>query len=118
MNTSYLYIIFLLLFLHTVWPQEHYIVEYSLEYGFLRLTPKIRQKLNISVKVVTLNPNQDKCFGNQFSRFLLQHFLGYDDILMGSLKTLAEKQDNKGILLLFNALFFNFFFFKAMFETW
>jgi membralin, putative len=46
--------------------------------------------------VVTLNPNKDKCFGDDFSRFLLQHFLGYDGILMGSLKTLAERQDNKG----------------------
>jgi len=60
------------------------------------LTPKTRQKLNISVTVVTLNPNKDKCFGDDFSRFLLQHFLGYDGILMGSLKTLAERQDNKG----------------------
>ncbi|KAH7936232.1 hypothetical protein HPB52_020323 [Rhipicephalus sanguineus] len=37
-----------------VWPQDEYIVEYSLEYGLLRLSPATRQKLNISVKIVTL----------------------------------------------------------------
>jgi len=37
-----------------VWPDERYIVEYSLEYGFLRLSPKTRQALNITVMLVTL----------------------------------------------------------------
>nr|XP_033477057.1 membralin [Epinephelus lanceolatus] len=37
-----------------VWPQEEYIVEYSLEYGFLRLSQSTRQRLNIPVMVVTL----------------------------------------------------------------
>ncbi|RWS01544.1 membralin-like protein, partial [Dinothrombium tinctorium] len=84
------------MFARAVWPNDHYIVEYSLEYGFLRLTPRTRQRLNIPVKVVTLNPEKDGCFGDWFSRFLLRKFLGYDDILMGSLKTFAEKQNNKG----------------------
>jgi hypothetical protein len=29
-------------------------VEYALEYGFLRLSPKTRQRLNITVMLVTL----------------------------------------------------------------
>ncbi|MEQ2186288.1 hypothetical protein GOODEAATRI_027090, partial [Goodea atripinnis] len=37
-----------------VWPQDEYIVEYSLEYGFLRLSQSTRQRLNIPVMVVTL----------------------------------------------------------------
>ena len=73
-------------------------MEYALEYGFLRLSPKTRQRLNISVKLVTLDPARNKCFGNAFSRFLLEEFLGYDDILMGSIKRLAESEDNKGYL--------------------
>ncbi|RWS29661.1 membralin-like protein [Leptotrombidium deliense] len=84
------------MFARAVWPHDHYIVEYSLEYGFLRLTPRTRQRLNIPVKVVTLNPSKDECFGDWYARFLLRKFLGYDDILMGSLKTFAEKQNNKG----------------------
>lgn len=79
-----------------VWPQDEYIVEYSLEYGLLRLSPATRQKLNISVKIVTLDPAKDSCFGDWFSRLLLDGFLGYDDVLMASLKNLAEKEDNKG----------------------
>uniref|UniRef100_A0A3P9M778 Transmembrane protein 259 n=1 Tax=Oryzias latipes TaxID=8090 RepID=A0A3P9M778_ORYLA len=81
-----------------VWPQEEYIVEYSLEYGFLRLSQSTRQRLNIPVMVVTLDPLKDECFGDGFSRFLLDEFLGYDDILMSSVKALAENEENKGFL--------------------
>ncbi|XP_041695750.2 membralin isoform X1 [Coregonus clupeaformis] len=81
-----------------VWPQEQYIVEYSLEYGFLRLSQTTRQRLNIPVMVVTLDPMKDQCFGDTFSRFLLDEFLGYDDILMSSVKALAENEENKGFL--------------------
>nr|XP_046246972.1 membralin isoform X2 [Scatophagus argus] len=81
-----------------VWPQEEYIVEYSLEYGFLRLSQSTRQRLNIPVMVVTLDPTKDECFGDGFSRFLLDEFLGYDDILMSSVKALAENEENKGFL--------------------
>ncbi|KAM9761809.1 membralin isoform 2-T2 [Menidia menidia] len=81
-----------------VWPQEEYIVEYSLEYGFLRLCQSTRQRLNIPVMVVTLDPTKDECFGDGFSRFLLDEFLGYDDILMSSVKALAENEENKGFL--------------------
>nr|XP_057930452.1 membralin [Doryrhamphus excisus]XP_057930453.1 membralin [Doryrhamphus excisus] len=81
-----------------VWPQEEYMVEYSLEYGFLRLSQNTRQRLNIPVMVVTLDPMKDECFGDGFSRFLLDEFLGYDDILMSSVKALAENEENKGFL--------------------
>ncbi|XP_018056009.1 PREDICTED: membralin, partial [Atta colombica] len=78
--------------------EDGYIVEYSLEYGFLRLSPAARQRLNIPVKIVTLDPLNDKCFGDSFSRLILDEFLGYDDLLMASIKTLAEHEDNKGFL--------------------
>ncbi|XP_068599432.1 LOW QUALITY PROTEIN: membralin [Brachionichthys hirsutus] len=80
------------------WPQEEYIVEYSLEYGFLRLSQSTRQRLHIPVMLVTLDPMKDECFGDGFSRFLLDEFLGYDDILMSSVKALAENEENKGFL--------------------
>lgn len=81
-----------------VWPEEKFIVEYSLEYGLLRLLPKTRKKLNITVMLVTLDPDKEECFGDTFSRFLLDEFLGYDDILMSSIKKLAERENNKGYL--------------------
>lgn len=84
--------------INAVSPDDQYIVEYSLEYGFLRLSAATRQRLNIPVLVVTLNPQTDKCFGDTFSRFILQEFLGYDDLLMASVKVLAEQEDNKGYL--------------------
>ncbi|KAL8596971.1 hypothetical protein ACOMHN_027917 [Nucella lapillus] len=81
-----------------VWPEEKYIVEYALEYGFLRLSPKTRQRLNITVMLITLDPLKEKCFGDGISRFLLDKFLGYDHILMSSIKQLAEQEENKGFL--------------------
>lgn len=43
-----------------------------------------------------LDPTRDQCFGDRFSRLLLDEFLGYDDILMSSVKALAENEENKG----------------------
>ncbi|KAF5280289.1 hypothetical protein FQR65_LT03098 [Abscondita terminalis] len=80
------------------WPEDEYIVEYSLEYGFLRLSPSTRTRLGIPVQIVTLDPGSDVCFGDSFSRFVLEEFLGFDDLLMASIKALAEKEDNKGYL--------------------
>merc|ERR1719452_187210 len=79
-----------------VWPEDEYIVEYSLEIGFLRLSPATRQKLNIPVHIEILDPVNNQCFGNSLSRFILDSFLGYEDVLMSSIKSLAEKEDNKG----------------------
>lgn len=73
-------------------------MEYSLEYGFLRLSPATRARLGIPVEIVTLDPAKDKCFGDAFSRLVLDQFLGYDDLLMSSVKMLAEQEDNKGYL--------------------
>jgi len=81
-----------------MWPEEKYIVEYSQEYGFLRLSPKARQRLNINVELVVLDSNNDTCFGNSFSRFLLDEILGYDYVLMSCIKSLAEQEENKGYL--------------------
>lgn len=52
------------------------------------------------MKIVTLDPGQDACFGDPISRKILDEFLGYDDLLMASIKTLAEQEDNKGYLRL------------------
>ena len=55
------------------------------------------QLINInSVNTDVTDPTRDECFGDGLSRFLLDEFLGYDDILMASIKQLAELEDNKG----------------------
>ena len=93
--------------------EEQHILEYSLEYGFLRLSPETRQRLNIEVLLVTLGKhrkrvaprrllsrlediNNNTCFGSGLSRFMLDQFLGYQEILMSSIKQLAEKETHKG----------------------
>lgn len=84
------------MFFTQVWHHEKYIIEYSLEYGFLRLSPSARHNTSVKVHTVVLDPFKDKCFGNQFSRGLLKYVLGYGDILMGSLRYLVDKDDSKG----------------------
>ena len=74
------------------------IYEYSLEYGLLRLSSDSRARLGIRVFDVALDPEADACFGDSFSRVLLKYILGYDDVVMSSLKSLAEKEDNKGFV--------------------
>lgn len=69
-----------------------------MEYGFLRLSHQTRQNLKIPVYVVRLDPNKDKCFKNTLSRFLLKEFVGYDDLLMSSVRVIAEKEDHRGYL--------------------
>ena len=36
------------------------------------------------------------CFGSGLSRFILDQFIGYQEILMSSVKQLAEKETHKG----------------------
>lgn len=100
-----LFVQFLLLnfffFQPAVWPPEEYIVEFSLEYGFLRLSPTTRRKLNITILLVTLDPVNNTCFGDSFGRFLLDEFLGYNDFIMGAVKALAEAEDSQGYLRYF-----------------
>ncbi|XP_052842854.1 membralin [Drosophila gunungcola] len=78
--------------------EEQYIVEYSLEYGHLRLSSATRKRLHIPVLTVQLDPNTDKCFGDGLTRYLLKRLLGYDDLLMASVRTIAEQEENKGFL--------------------
>ncbi|XP_046446960.1 membralin-like isoform X4 [Daphnia pulex] len=84
--------------IRAMWPPEEYIVEFSLEYGFLRLSPTTRRKLNITILLVTLDPVNNTCFGDSFGRFLLDEFLGYNDFIMGAVKALAEAEDSQGYL--------------------
>jgi len=79
-------------------PKRHYIFEYSLEFGFLRLSTDVRKRLNIPIKTITLDPRRDKCFGDKMSRFILKWFLGYDDVLLNSIKKIADTQNNTGYM--------------------
>lgn len=74
------------------------------------MSPAARARLNVPVQIVTLDPGKDKCFGDAFSRLILDEFLGYDDLLMASIKILAEQEDNKGYLrYMFNFMQFRIF---------
>uniref|UniRef100_A0A8B9Q1N3 Transmembrane protein 259 n=1 Tax=Apteryx owenii TaxID=8824 RepID=A0A8B9Q1N3_APTOW len=61
------------------------------------LTHNESQEFSFS-EATTKDPTRDQCFGDRFSRLLLDEFLGYDDILMSSVKALAENEENKGFL--------------------
>ncbi len=44
-----------------------------------------------------LDPSTDKCFGGALNNLILYNFLGYDEVLLASLKLLASKEDYKGM---------------------
>lgn len=79
-------------------PERH-IFEYAQEFGFLRISKEARSRLKIPIKTVTFDPNKEKCFGDMFSRFILKYFLGYDDVLMNSIKKIADAENNTGYML-------------------
>nr|XP_039258292.1 membralin-like [Styela clava]XP_039258293.1 membralin-like [Styela clava] len=76
--------------------REYYAIEYSAEFGYLRLSATTRHKLGIPVLVVTLDPLRDSCFGEGMKRWMLDTFFGYDDLVMSSIKQLAEKDNKQG----------------------
>ncbi|VBB30937.1 unnamed protein product [Acanthocheilonema viteae] len=75
-----------------------YVVEYSLYYGLLKLPHSYRLEHNIPFLLVRLDPEIDSCFGDWISRTLMKNFIGYEDVLMSSVKTLAENETDKGYL--------------------
>lgn len=77
---------------------ENYIVEYSLNDENLFLSSDARDELGIPVMVVTLDPTQNKCFGNSLSRYFLENFIGYDELLYASFKAVAQFVENRGFL--------------------
>ena len=76
---------------------EEYVMEYSLHYAFLRMDDVLRRNMSIPISNITLEKN-NLCFGNFFSRLLLDNLFGYDDVLMSSFKKIAANVSNKGFL--------------------
>lgn len=75
---------------------ENYIVEYSLKNENLFMSSDVRDGLGIPVMLITLDPSKNKCFGNRLNRYLLENYIGYDELLYASFKTLATFQKNRG----------------------
>jgi hypothetical protein len=73
-------------------------MEYSLEYGFLRLSHKVRMKHNVSVWRVILDPQKNHCFRHGLPHWLLANLGGYDDMLMVSFKHVASYHNSHGYL--------------------
>uniref|UniRef100_H2YIT9 Membralin n=1 Tax=Ciona savignyi TaxID=51511 RepID=H2YIT9_CIOSA len=78
--------------------RSYYAIEYSSEFGYLRLSSEARSVLSIPTLVVNLNPDKEQCFGTGLKKFMLDTFLGYDDFLMTSIKKLAERDNSQGYL--------------------
>ncbi|KJH49363.1 hypothetical protein DICVIV_04503 [Dictyocaulus viviparus] len=66
-----------------------YRVEYSLLYGILRLPVSFRHKHNITTLWARVDADSD-CFGDAFSRRVMRAVLGFEDVIMASLRALAQ----------------------------
>ncbi|KAE9547658.1 hypothetical protein FO519_009131 [Halicephalobus sp. NKZ332] len=76
-----------------------YIVEYALHHGLLRLPVELRNYYNIPVMLVQLSVTDEKqCLYKYRRQGLTKFFMGYDEILMSSVKALAENESEKGYL--------------------
>lgn len=80
-----------------------FMMEYALDIGILKMDKNTRRKLNISVTLVALDPDIDECFGNGLSRMLLEEVLGYNELLISSIRTLAIKEGGIGYLKKLNS---------------
>uniref|UniRef100_A0A915HP96 Uncharacterized protein n=1 Tax=Romanomermis culicivorax TaxID=13658 RepID=A0A915HP96_ROMCU len=81
-----------------IFRQDFYIFEYAQEAGYLHLSENARKKLKIPVVIAQLDPDTDQCFGNRFNRLLIDEFLGYDEIMISSIKGLVDDEKNKGFV--------------------
>uniref|UniRef100_A0A915D3A3 Uncharacterized protein n=1 Tax=Ditylenchus dipsaci TaxID=166011 RepID=A0A915D3A3_9BILA len=79
-------------------PAFAYVVEYSLHYGLLKLSPSMRQEYAIPSMLVQLDSESDECFGDWKSKFLMRYLTGFEDIIMSSVRSLAENETEKGYL--------------------
>lgn len=76
-----------------------YIVEYALHHGLLRLPLELRNYYNIPVMLVQLSvTDENQCLFKYRRQGLTKLFMGYDEILMSSVKALAENESEKGYL--------------------
>ncbi|XP_075238791.1 membralin-like isoform X2 [Convolutriloba macropyga] len=71
------------------------VFEYALEYGFLRLSSRVRKKLGIKIITLRIDPDKDECFGTGLSRYVRREILGVEDWLRNSFKVLALEEDSK-----------------------
>ena len=97
---------------------EKYVMEYTpYELAYLRLRPKTRARLNVSVTFVVLglifnsfslhgknnffhsDPVHDRCFGSSSSVFLLDEVIGYGEVLLSSIKQVASIDGIQGMLI-------------------
>uniref|UniRef100_A0A158PB63 Membralin n=1 Tax=Angiostrongylus cantonensis TaxID=6313 RepID=A0A158PB63_ANGCA len=76
-----------------------YRVEYSLLYGILRLPVSFRSKHNITTLWTRVDADSE-CFGDAFSRRVMRAVLGYDDVVMASLRALAHNLSEDGIWII------------------
>lgn len=82
-------------FVDTPWSLfDDYIVEFGLDSGLLRLSRQLRERLSVPVRLLVLDPDRHACFGDRLTRLVLSNVVGYDDIMLASLKQLSERRLN------------------------
>ncbi|KIH60560.1 hypothetical protein ANCDUO_09190 [Ancylostoma duodenale] len=73
-----------------------YRVEYSLLYGILRLPVSFRHKHNITTLWARVDADSE-CFGDAFSRRVMRAVVGFEDVVMASLRALAQNSSEDDI---------------------
>lgn len=82
---------------------------YSLYHGLLKLPTHLRREYNIDQMLyrvsafrysirccLQIDGENDECFGNWKHRLFVKYLIGVDDLIMSSLRSLAENETDKG----------------------
>ncbi|KAI6196573.1 hypothetical protein M3Y94_01125600 [Aphelenchoides besseyi] len=82
----------------TIQPVFTYVVEYSLYHGLLKLPAHLRRDYKIEQMLYRIDGENDFCLLSWSTRFFTRYLIGVDDVIMSSLKALAENDTEKGFL--------------------
>lgn len=96
----YLKTIYLSIYLYILgqYYAQKYIAEFTLKNEYLGLSPYLRNLSKIPVMLVLIEPTLNKCFNGSINQFFLKNIIGYDNLLISSVKLLKHDQDRGGYL--------------------
>ena len=95
-------------------PIFTYVVEYSLYHGLIKLPAQLRHDYKVeqmlyrvrktflepfyTFYIIQIDGENDSCLGSWSDRILTRYLVGVDDVIMSSLRALAENDTEKGLL--------------------
>lgn len=78
--------------------EDSYIFEYALDDGLVTMDRVNRNKYNIPMLFLVLDPDTNECIGNSLTKFILSEYLGYNQFLKDAMKSLLDEDHPTGMI--------------------